>query len=105
VVAFGVARRTREFGIRLALGATSRGVVQMVMREHTRVIAIAIALGLALGPTAARLMASVVFGVAWADPVTIGFVVVGLAAVALVSTYVPAARATAVNPAVALREE
>ena len=105
VVAFGVARRTREFGIRLALGATSRGVVQMVMREQTRVIAIAMAIGLALALTTARLMASVVFGVAWADPVTIGFVVVGLAAVALVSTYVPAARATAVNPAVALREE
>jgi ABC-type lipoprotein release transport system permease subunit len=50
-------------------------------------------------------MASVVFGVPWADPGTLGVVVVGLAAVALVSTYVPAARATAVNPAVALREE
>ena len=105
VVAFGVARRTREFGIRLALGATSRGVVQMVMREQTRVVAIAMLVGLALALAAAKLMASVVFGVAWADLLTIAFVVVGLGAVALVSTYIPAARATAVNPAVALREE
>ena len=107
VVAFGVARRTREFGIRLALGATSRGVVQMVIREQTRVIAIALGIGLALALAlaAAKLMASVVFGVAWPDALTIAFVVVGLGAVALVSTYIPAARATAVNPAVALREE
>ena len=105
VVAFGVARRTREFGIRLALGATSRGVVQMVMREQTRVVAIAMLVGLALALAAAKLMASVVFGVAWPDALTIAFVVVGLGAVALVSTYIPAARATAVNPAVALREE
>ena len=105
VVAFGVARRTREFGIRLALGATSRGVVGMVMREQTRVIAIAMTIGLALALGAAKMMASVVFGVAWADPVTIAFVVVGLAAVALVSTYLPASRATSVNPAVALRED
>jgi ABC-type antimicrobial peptide transport system permease subunit len=105
VVAFGVARRTREFGIRLALGATSRGVVGMVMREQTRVIAIAMTIGLALALGAAKMMASVVFGVAWADPVTIAVVVVGLAAVALVSTYLPASRATSVNPAVALRED
>jgi predicted permease len=105
VVAFGVARRTREFGIRLALGATSRGVVQMVMREQTRVVAIAMLIGLALALAAAKMMSSVVFGVAWADPVTIAFVVVGLGTVALVSAYIPAARATAVNPAVALREE
>jgi predicted permease len=105
VVAFGVTQRTREFGIRLALGATPPGVVRMVMREQSRILAIAMAVGLVLALGVARLMASVVFGVPWADPVTIAVVVIGLGAVALVSTYVPAARVTAVSPAVALRED
>jgi len=105
VVAFSVARRTREFGIRLALGSTSRGVVHMVLREQVRVIALSIGLGLALALGAARLLSSVVFGIGWADPVTLVVVVAGLAGVALVSSYVPAARATLVNPVVALREE
>jgi predicted permease len=105
VVAFSVARRTREFGIRLALGSTSRGVVHMVLREQVRVIALSIGLGLALALGAARLLSSVVFGIGWADPVTLVAVVAGLAGVALVSSYVPAARATLVNPVVALREE
>ena len=105
VVAFSVARRTREFGIRLALGSTSRGIVQMVLREQTRVIALSIALGLALALGAARLLSSVVFGIGWADPITLLVVVAGLAGVALVSSYLPAARATAVSPAVALRED
>jgi predicted lysophospholipase L1 biosynthesis ABC-type transport system permease subunit len=105
VVAFGVARRTREFGIRLALGATSRGVVRMVLREQARVITLSIVLGLALALGAARMLSSVVFGIAWADPVTLGSVVAGLAGVALLSSYLPAARATAISPALALREE
>jgi predicted permease len=105
VVAFSVARRTREFGIRLALGSTSRGVVQMVLGEQTRVIALSIVLGLALALGAARLLSSVVFGIGWADPVTLIVVVAGLGGVALLSSYFPAARATAVSPAVALRED
>jgi predicted lysophospholipase L1 biosynthesis ABC-type transport system permease subunit len=105
VVAFSVARRTREFGIRLALGSTSSGVVQMALREQTRVIALSIVLGLALALTAARLLPSVVFGIGWADPVRLIVVVGGLGGVALVSSYLPAARATTVSPAVALREE
>src|SRR6185436_4870103 len=102
VVAFSVARRTREFGIRLALGSTSRGVVHMVLREQVRVIALSIALGLALALGAARLLSSVVFGIGWADPVTLIVVVGGLGGVALLSSYLPAARATGVSPAVAL---
>jgi len=77
----------------------------MVLREQTRVIALSIALGLALALGAARLLSSVVFGIGWADPVTLIVVVGGLGGVALVSSYLPAARATAVSPAVALREE
>ena len=105
VVAFSVARRTREFGIRLALGATSRGVVQMVMREQARVIAVSLAVGLALALGAARSLASVVFGVTWSDPLTLLLVVAALGVVAFLASFIPAARATAVNPSVALREE
>jgi predicted permease len=105
VVAFSVARRTREFGIRLALGATSRGVVRMVMREQARVIAVSLVAGLALALGAARALASVVFGVTWSDPVTFVFVVGALGVVAFLASFIPAARATAVNPSVALREE
>ena len=63
VVAFGVARRTREFGIRMALGETARGIVRMVLVEQLRVIALSIAIGLALGLAVARMLSSVVFGI------------------------------------------
>ncbi len=105
VVAFSVARRTRELGIRIALGATPRMIVNMVVAEQTKVIALSIVIGLALGLGAARALASLVFGISWSDPVTLVGVVSSLSGVALLATYLPAARATRISPAVALREE
>jgi putative ABC transport system permease protein len=105
VVAFGVARRTREFGLRIALGATAGSVLQLVMRESLRTVLVAVALGLLLSFGVGRLMASVLFGVGAADPVAFGGVAVALVSVALLATLVPALRATRIQPSVALREE
>jgi predicted permease len=105
VVAFAVGRRTREFGIRMALGATPRGVITMVLAEQSRVVALSIVIGLALGLAVARMLASVVFGISWSDPITVAAVLVSIAAVALVASYLPAARAGRLTPSAALREE
>lgn len=105
VVAFGVARRTREFGIRMALGARSMDVMRLVMGESARVIAFGTAVGLALALGVGRLVASVLFGIGSSDPVTFIGVPALLATVAGFAAWLPTRRATRVNPAVALREE
>jgi predicted permease len=105
VVSFSVARRTRELGIRLAIGATPSMVMRMVILEQARVIGISIALGLLISLGAARALQSVVFGISWVDPITFVAVVVTLASVALVASCLPALRATRISPVVALREE
>lgn len=105
VVAFSVARRTREFGIRLALGAEPGTILRMVLAEQTRMIALSLALGVAISLGVSRLLSSVVFGISWSDPVTLLGVIAALGSVALVASYLPAARATRINPSVALREE
>jgi putative ABC transport system permease protein len=105
VVAFGVARRTREIGIRLALGATPSMVLRMLLSEQARLAAVAIGVGVAMAVAVARLLAGVVFGVSWSDPITFVGVITALSAVAVVATYVPASRAMRVSPASALREE
>ena len=105
VVAFSVARRTRELGIRLAIGAEPIVVTRMVMGEQLRIIGISLTLGFFIALGLARALSSVVFGIMWADPVTFIFVPVALGSVALVASYLPAARATRINPSVALRED
>ncbi len=105
VVAFGVARRTREFGIRMALGARAVDITGLVMRESGRVIAVATAIGLAIALGIARVVSSVLFGVGSSDPITFLGVTALLATVALLAAWLPTRRATRVNPAVALREE
>jgi predicted permease len=105
VVAFSVARRTRELGIRIAIGAAPAAVVRMVVGEQLRVIALSMALGLALAFGVARALDSVVFGISWADPVTFAAVTTVLAAVVTVASVVPATRASRISPATALRED
>jgi predicted permease len=105
VVAFGVARRTREFGIRMALGARSVDVVRLVMGESARVIVLGTVVGLALALGVGRVVASVLFGIGASDPVTFIGVPALLMAVAALAAWLPTRRATHVNPAVALREE
>ena len=105
VVAFGVARRTREFGIRMALGARSVDVMRLVMGESARVIVVGTVVGLALALGVGRVVASALFGIGANDPVTFVGVPALLATVAVFAAWLPTRRATRVNPAVALREE
>ena len=105
VVAFSVARRTRELGIRIAVGASPSMVTRMVVGEQARLIGLSLGLGLLLSLGVARALQSVVFGIPWADPVTFLLVFVTLAGVALIASYLPAVRATRISPSVALRAE
>jgi predicted permease len=103
VVAYSVARRTREVGIRVALGADRRTVVGMVVREGMTMAGGGVVIGLALSAVAMRPLAGLLHGVSPTDMVTFGGVAVLLSAVALLASYVPARRAARVDPVVALR--
>lgn len=105
VLAFTVSRRTAEMGIRMALGAARGDVQRMVVAQGMRMIAIAIALGIAGALAAGRLLRGLLFGVSATDPLTYAVVVGVLFAVALVASWLPARRASAVDPAVSLRAE
>jgi predicted permease len=105
VMAFMVARRTHEIGVRMALGASGASVVWLVMRETIVLAGVGVAIGLpaALGLT--RLVQAQLFGVAPSDGLTVGLATAGIAAVAMVSGYLPARRATAIDPMRALHWE
>jgi predicted permease len=105
VLAHGVASRTREIGVRVALGAGRGEVVGMVMRQGALLAGAGVALGLAGARASAGVMARLLFGVGPADAVTFATVPAGLLAVALLACYLPARRAAAVDPMVALRAE
>jgi predicted permease len=105
VLAYTVSQRRREIGVRLALGATPGDVLRMVVGGGLRMVGVGVAVGLAGALALARLMDSVLYGVAPHDPVTFAAAVVGLLGVALLASWLPARRATRVPPAVALRAE
>jgi putative ABC transport system permease protein len=105
VVAYSVARRTREVGIRVALGADRSRVVGMVVREGMTMVSIGVVVGLGLSVVAMRPLAGLLNGVSVVDPVTFVGVAVLLTVVALAASYVPARRASRVDPMVALRYE
>ncbi|HET9037262.1 MAG TPA: ADOP family duplicated permease [Myxococcaceae bacterium] len=105
VTAYGVAQRTRELGVRLALGATPRGLVRMVTRETVGVVAAGCAVGLIAAVLLSRVLSSLLFGVSRVDPVTfVGWPVV-LTGVAAGAAWIAARRASSVDPADALRHE
>ena len=105
VMSYSVAQRTNEIGIRLALGAQSRDVLLMIVKQGGVLILLGLVIGLAGAYALTRLIASLLFGITAKDPITFGAVAVLLAIVALLACYVPALRATKVDPMDALRCE
>jgi predicted permease len=105
LMSYNVARRTNEIGVRLALGAQRADVLRMVMRESILVVGIGLIIGLAAAIAAARLVRNVLFGLSPTDPVSIAVAVFVLAGVSLLAAYLPARRASRVEPVSALRYE
>jgi predicted lysophospholipase L1 biosynthesis ABC-type transport system permease subunit len=105
VLAYAVAQRTREFGIRMALGARPRQVLYPVLLDALVLTAIGAGIGLGGALVLTRFLGAYLFGVAPHDPITFGLVMVFLCAVALVASALPARRATRVDPTAALRAE
>jgi predicted permease len=105
VISYLVAQRTREIGVRLALGAQTRDVIGLVMRQGARLTAAGVGLGLLGALALTRVLASLLFGVSARDPLTFAGIAALLAAVALLATWLPARRAARVEPVVAIRGE
>ena len=105
VTAYTVAQRTQEVGIRMAIGAQTTDVMKLFLRDALKLVLLGLALGIAGAFALTRLMQSLLFGVSATDAMTFLLVAVGLFVVALVACYIPARRATKVDPLVALRYE
>ena len=105
VMSYAVARRTQEMGVRMALGARATQVVRLVLGQGLRTIGLGIAIGLAASVAATRLIRAQLFGVEPTDPLTFAWAPIALAVVATIACYLPARRASRVDPVVALRSE
>ncbi len=105
LVAYGVGQRTHEIGIRRALGATPGAVLRLVLRQALVLTLAGVAIGVGVSLLAAQSLQSILWGVSPTDPVTFAIVAAGLAAAAVLACYVPARRALAVDPMVALRND
>lgn len=105
VISYVVGQRTHEIGIRMALGAQRSHVLKIVMGKAAILAAIGVAIGLAAGAGLTQLMSKILYGVSATDPLTFAVVAIVLTAVALAACYIPARRAMAVDPIVALRYE
>ena len=104
-IAYTVSLRTREIGIRVALGATGRGIVGLVVRDGVRLIAVGVVLGLIIAAGATRAIAGLLYGVGSSDPMTFGSIALFVVGIAMAASYVPARRAAAIDPVDALRAE
>jgi putative ABC transport system permease protein len=105
VIAYNVAQRTHELGVRVALGAQSPDVARLVVGEGIRVSLVGVAIGTAVALGAGRYVGPLLFSVSPRDPVVFSVVAVMLVAVAVVASLVPAWRASRVDPSVALRSD
>ena len=105
VIAYGIERRTREIGVRMALGASRLGILQMIMGEGFRLVATGMMFGFLAAIPLANLIATQLYGVSTHDPLTYSIVLVALSAAALFASYFAARRAMRLDPMVALRHE
>ena len=105
VVAYSVSQRTREIGLRLAMGAERRAVYELILGEAGRLIAVGLLLGVVCSIAAARLMSTLLFNTSPWDVTTLAAVAAVLAMAAMLASYIPARRAASVNPIEALRVE
>jgi putative ABC transport system permease protein len=105
VMAWSVSQRTREIGIRMALGAEADDVLKLVLKQGMKLALLGIVVGVAASLAFMKVMKSMLFGLSASDPLTYALVVSLMAMVALLACYIPARRATRVNPMVALRTE
>ena len=105
VMSYSVAQQTREIGIRMALGAQRSDVLKMTVMQGLKLVAIGLVIGLVVAFVLTRVMATLLFGISATDPVTFLSISVVLLAVALLASYIPALRATRVDPMIALRAQ
>ncbi len=103
VMSYSIAQRTREIGLRIALGAQKSDVLKMILRQGLRFVAAGLAIGLAASFVLTRVMASLLFGISATDPATFVSISLVLIAVALLASYIPAVRAMKIDPMLALR--
>ena len=105
VVSYSVAQRTHEFGIRMALGAGSPSVIRLVLRQAMWMLGIGVGIGVPAAAAGTKVLQSFLYGVGARDPVTFIVIPLALAGIGFVASYIPARRATQVDPVVALRCE
>jgi predicted permease len=105
VISYSVSRRTHEIGIRITLGASPGNVMRLILSESARLVLIGLAVGIPVALGLGRFLSNLLFGIRVADPVTFAAVALLLFAVAILAAYVPARRATRVDPMIALRHE
>ncbi len=105
LMSYSVARRTNEIGIRMALGAQPQAVRRMVLNESMILVVVGVTLGVVIALAASRLVAALLFGIAPTDPITIALAMTVMLSVAALAGYLPARRASRVDPMVALHEE
>jgi ABC-type antimicrobial peptide transport system permease subunit len=105
IMAYSVEQRTQEMGIRMALGASRRSMMGLIVRQGMKLAGVGVLAGLAVSYGLARLLSSLLYGVKATDPITFSAVAIILTLVAFLATYVPARRAMKVDPLIALRYE